>query len=194
MVWFTNTSWRRDQVFAPYTPSAAVQNTGALTHAAFSVDALLPAIRVGFFAAKGLRESSVVGETAVVGALAGGVQPISVTEQLVHVVDQVGGNVQRQLTPTWWLDANAMFLNRHAPGVSNTAGAAARVSRVLLPGIVGTVQFDVNESYVGAHPVGTVTVGLTFGRWSRPSDYGNPVNPLGTLLPTLHYERFDRVR
>jgi hypothetical protein len=69
-----------------------------------------------------------------------------------------------------------------------------RASRILLPGIVGTVQFDVNESYVGAHPTGTITVGLTLGRWSRPQDYGNPVNPLGTILPTLHYEKFERVR
>jgi hypothetical protein len=136
----------------------------------------------------------VVSEAAVVGAPSGGVQPIAVLEHLVQVVDQVGGSVQRQLTPTWWLDANAMFLNRHAPGVSNTAGAAVRASRSLLPGIVASVQFDVNESYLGAHPVGTVTVGLTFGRWSRPQDYANPVNPLGTILPTLHYELFDRVR
>jgi hypothetical protein len=170
------------------------QHTGALTHATFSVDALLPTIRVGFFASKGLRESSVVNEAAVVGVLSGGVQPIAATEHLVHVVDQVGGSVQRQIGPTWWLDANAMFLNRHAPGVSNTAGAAVRASRILLPGIVGSVQFDVNESYLGAHPVGTITVGLTLGRWSRPQDYGNPVNPLGTILPTLHYERFERVR
>jgi hypothetical protein len=170
------------------------QGTGALTQAAFSVDALLPTIRIGFFAAKGLGASSVVSEAAVVGAPSGGVQPIAVLEHLVQVVDQVGGSVQRQLTPTWWLDANAMFLNRHAPGVSNTAGAAVRASRSLLPGIVASVQFDVNESYLGAHPVGTVTVGLTFGRWSRPQDYANPVNPLGTILPTLHYELFDRVR
>jgi hypothetical protein len=170
------------------------QNTGALTQAAFSVDALLPSFRVGFFAAKGLSESSVVNSAEVVGAPSGGVQPIRVTEQLIQVVDQVGGSVQRQLNPTWWLDANAMFLNRHAPGVSNTAGAAVRVSRILLPGIVAIVQFDVNESFLGPHPVGTVTVGLTLGRWSRPQDYANPVNPLGTILPTLHYELFERVR
>ena len=170
------------------------QNTGALTHATFSVDVLLPTIRVGFFASKGLRESSVVNEVAVVGALSGGVQPIAVTEHLVHVVDQVGGSVQRQISSAWWLDAHAMFLNRHAPGVSNTAGAAVRASRILLPGIVGSVQFDVNESYVGAHSTGTITVGLTLGRWSRPQDYGNPVSPLGTILPTLHYEKFERVR
>jgi hypothetical protein len=129
-----------------------------------------------------------------VGAPSGGVQPIGVTEHVVHVVDQVGGSVQRQLNPMWWLDVNAMFLNRHAPGVSNTAGAAVRVSRILLAGIVATVQFDVNESFLGAHPVGTVTVGLTLGRWSRPQDYANPVNPLGTIVPTLHYELFERVR
>jgi hypothetical protein len=170
------------------------QNTGALTHAAFSVDALLPSIRVGFFAAKGLSESSVVNSAEVVGAPSGGVQPIGVTEHVVHVVDQVGGSVQRQLNPMWWLDVNARFLNRHAPGVSNTAGAAVRVSRILLAGIVATVQFDVNESFLGAHPVGTVTVGLTLGRWSRPQDYANPVNPLGTIVPTLHYELFERVR
>lgn len=172
----------------------AEQNGGALSQATFTVDALLPTIRVGFFASKGLHETSVVGEHEVAGPLSGGVLPIGSTDRLLHVVDQIGGYVQRQIFPLWWLDAHGEFLNRHAPGVSNSAGLAVRASRLLLPGIVGTVQFDVNESFLGPHPVGTITAGLTFGRWSRPSDYGNPVNPLGTIGPTLHYEVFDRVR
>jgi hypothetical protein len=42
--------------------------------------------------------------------------------------------------------------------------------------------------------VGTLTFGVTLGRWSRPTDYANPVNPLGTLLPRVRYEKFERVR
>jgi hypothetical protein len=109
-------------------------------------------------------------------------------------VDPIGGTVQVALLPVLWLDANVAFLNRHAPGVGNTAGGGVRVSRLLFPGIVANAQFDVNESFVGAHTVGTVTFGVTLGRWSRPSDYSNPVNPLGTYVPKVHYEIFDRVR
>ena len=103
--------------------------------------------------------------------------------------------MQLDLVPAlWWLDANAAFLNRHAPGASNTAGAAVRVSRQILPWLVGMAQFDVNESFVGSNAVGTVTVGLTIGRWPKPSDLSNPVNPLGSFVPRLHYEVFDRIR
>lgn len=172
----------------------AEQNAGALSQATVTLDALLPTIRVGLFASKGLQETSVVGVHEVAGPLAGGVLPIGSTDRLLHVVDQVGVSIQRQIAPLWWFDAHAEFLNRYAPGVSNTGGGALRVSRLLVPGIVGTVQFDVNESFLGPHSVGTFTVGLTLGRWSRPSDYGNPVNPLGTIAPTLRYEIFDRVR
>jgi hypothetical protein len=51
-----------------------------------------------------------------------------------------------------------------------------------------------NECFLGTHTVGTVTFGVTVGRWSRPQDYSNPVNPLGTELPRLHYELFQRIR
>lgn len=169
-------------------------STGALSQAAASIDALLPAIRLGIFGAKGLRERSVVGASEVVGPPAGGVQVVAVTERLLHVVDQLGVGGQGLLAPGWWLDANLVFLKRHAPGVSNTAGGAVRVSRLLLPGVVGTVGVDVNESFLGANTVGTVTIGVTLGRWSRPEDYSNPVNPLGALVPTMHYEVFGRVR
>lgn len=172
----------------------AEQNAGALSQATVTVDALLPTIRIGLFASKGLHERSVVGVNEVAGPLSGAVLPIGSTDRLLHVVDQLGLSVQRQIAPLWWLDAHAEFLNRYAPGASNSAGGAVRVSRLLLPGIVGTVQFDVNESFLGPHTVGTVTVGVTLGRWSRPSDFGNPVNPLGTFKPTLHYEIFDRIR
>jgi hypothetical protein len=129
-----------------------------------------------------------------VGPPSGGVQVVAVTERLLHVVDQLGVGGQGLLAPGWWLDANLVFLKRHAPGVSNTAGGAVRVSRLLLPGVVGTLGVDVNESFLGAHTVGTVTIGVTLGRWSRPQDYSNPLNPLGALVPTLHYEVFERVR
>ena len=64
----------------------------------------------------------------------------------------------------------------------------------LLQNVALTAQFDLNESLVGANNVGTFTVGVTLGRWSRPADYSNPVNPLGTMMPRLHYEQFQRVR
>ena len=51
-----------------------------------------------------------------------------------------------------------------------------------------------NESFVGSNAVGTVTIGLRIGRWPSPADWSNPVNPLGTLLPRVHYEVFSRVR
>jgi len=169
---------------------------GSLSQVTASFDALLPTIRFGAFGSKGLKETAIAGLTERVGAVAPpGGQPIIAIERVLHTVDSLGGSVQLDLVPAlWWLDANAAFLNRHAPGASNTAGAAVRVSRQILPWLVGMAQFDVNESFVGPNAVGTVTVGLTIGRWPKPSDFSNPVNPLGTLVPRLHYEVFDRIR
>jgi len=168
---------------------------GGLSEATMSLEALLPTIRFGFFASKGLKETDVVGLSETVGAPVAGVQPVEATEQVIHTVDSVGGNVQVSLVPgVWWLDANAAFLNRHAPGVGNTAGMAVRVSRQVFPWLVGMAQFDVNESYVSSNVVGTFTVGVRIGRWPTPADWSNPVNPLGSLVPRIHYEVFQRVR
>ncbi|HEX3703536.1 MAG TPA: choice-of-anchor D domain-containing protein [Vicinamibacterales bacterium] len=170
-------------------------SAGSLSEVAVSVDALLSTIRFGAFASKGLKESDVVGAASVLGAPTPAGQPLIVTEQVLHTVDAAGGTVQLSLVPNlWWLDANAAFLNRHAPGASNTAGAALRVSRQLLPWLVGNVAVDVNESFIRSSAIGTVTVGLSVGRWPRPQDLSNPANPLGSLVPRLHYEVFDRVR
>jgi hypothetical protein len=167
---------------------------GTLTELTASFDGLLPSIRFGVFGAKGLKETDVVGSSESVGPPALG-QPIVVMERVAHTVDSLGGTVQFALVPgVWWLDANAAFLHRYTPGAGTTGGAAVRVSRQLQPWLVGMAQLDLNESFIGANTVGTFTVGVTIGRWQKPQDYSNPVNPLGSLLPRIHYEVFDRVR
>jgi hypothetical protein len=167
---------------------------GTLSHATFSLDVLLPKVRFGIFDAKGLHEIDVVTLSEVVGAATSAGQPIVAHERLLHTIDQFGGRVQFPVLPPSWIDANVVYLHRYTPGLSDTAGAAIRYSHQLLPGVAAMVQLDINESFVGANMVGTVTFGVTLGRKSRPPDYSNPVNPLGLEIPRVHYEVFDRVR
>lgn len=173
----------------------SVPLSGGLTEATLSLEFLLSTVRFGLFTSKGLKEVAVVGLTEAVGAPVGGLQPLIATEDVIHTVDTFGGTVQLNLVPgVWWLDGHAEFLNRQAPGAGNTGGGAVRVSRQIFPWLVGMAQFDVNESFVGANTVGTFTVGLRIGRWPKPADWSNPVNPLGSFVPRLHYEVFQRVR
>ena len=72
-------------------------------------------------------------------------------------------------------------------------GGAVRVSALVF-NMALTAELDINASFVGPDTTGTLTFGVTIGRWSRPPDYANPVNPLGTLIPRVRYERFERVR
>jgi len=169
-------------------------SAGALTHGTLALDVLLPTVRFGIFGARGVHESDVVTLSETIGPPAPPGQPIIAREQLVHTVDQVGGALQGQLVPNWWLDFHLAWLHRHAPGVGNTAGGALRVSGLVLPNLAVFGQVDVNESFIGSHMMGTVTFGVTLGRWSRPTDYSNPVNPLGTMIPRVRYERFERIR
>jgi hypothetical protein len=167
---------------------------GALSHLAATVDFLLPTIRFGAFGAKGLRDLDVVTLTESVGGVTPSGQPVTATEQLIHTVDQLGGTLQVPIVANIWVDGHLEFLRRHAPGASNTWGGAVRLSAIVLTNVAVTAQLDVNESLVGTNNVGTFTLGVTIGRWSRPTDYSNPANPLGTMMPRLHYERFQRVR
>ncbi len=170
-------------------------SAGALSHATLTFDVLLPAIRFGLFGSKGLRETDVVTLSEAVGLPATGGLPIVATEQIIHTIDQFGGSIQLPIAPNWWVDGHLEYLHRHAPGVGDTGGGAIRFSGLLFSNVAFTAGFDVNESFlVPNNAVGTFTFGVTLGRWSRPTDYSNPVNPLGTLLPRVHYERFERVR
>jgi hypothetical protein len=172
----------------------AEASSGALSHATLTFDVLLPSIRVGAFAAKGLRETDVVTLSETIGPATMSGQPIVANERLLHTVDQFGGALQFELVTDIWLDGHAEWLHRHAPGVSDTAGGAVRVSTQMFSGVVFTVQFDVNESYLTSNAIGTFTFGVTLGHRSRPTDFSNPVNPLGTTVPRVHYDVFPRVR
>jgi hypothetical protein len=172
----------------------AEASTGSLSHATLTFDVLTPFVRFGAFGSKGLRETHVVTLSQSLGSPPGIGQPIVATERVLHTIDQLGGAVQVELMPDLWVDGNLAWLHRHAPGVSDTVGAAARFSVLVAPNIVFTARFDLNESFVGPDPVGTVTFGVTLGRWSRPRDYSNPQNPLGVLLPRVRFEQFVRDR
>jgi hypothetical protein len=167
---------------------------GALTHGTLTLDALLPNVRVGIFGSRGIKENDVVTLSETVGAPAPGGQPVIANEQVLHTVDQIGGTLQAELAPDWWLDGHLAWLHRHTPGVGNTAGGAVGVSWQVLPNIALTGRLDVNESFISSSTMGTITFGVTIGRWSRPEDYSNPVNPLGTVFPRVRYELFNRVR
>ena len=165
---------------------------GALNSATLNIDVLLSTVRFGIFGSKGLKQSDVVTLSETVGPPPG--QPVIKTESLLHTVDQLGGAVQFELVPNVWLDGHLEWLHRHAPGASDTAGGAARLSALLIPNVTLTMGFDVNESFMVGNTIGTFTFGVTLGRWSRPADYSNTVTPLGTFVPRLHYERFQRTR
>lgn len=169
-------------------------SSGALSHATLALDVLLPNIRFGAFGSKGLRETDVVTLSEAIGVPVVAGQSIVANERVLHTIDQLGGAAQAELVPDVWLDGHIEWLHRHAPGVGDTAGGAVRVSALIIPNVAVTAQFDVNESFLGSNTVGTFTFGVTLGRWSRPTDYTNPVNPLGTMIPRVHYEVFDRVR
>ena len=172
----------------------AEASSGALSHATLTFDLLLPAFRVGAFGSKGLRETDVVTLSETLGTPVGVGQPIVANERLLHTVDQLGGGGQVEIVPAIWLDGHIEWLHRYTPGLGNAGGGAIRVSGLLFSGVVVTAQFDVNESYLVSNNVGTFTVGVTLGRRSRPADFSNPVNPLGTTLPRVHYEVIPRVR
>ena len=169
-------------------------SSGAVSHATLAMDVLLPSVRFGIFGSKGLRETDVVTLSETIGTATPSGQPVIENEHLLHTIDQLGGSVQFEIVSDVWVDGHIEWLHRHPPGVSDTAGGAARLSALVFPNVALTMQVDFNESFVGPNTVGTVTFGVTLGRWSRPKDYSNPVNPLGTLIPRVHYELFNRTR
>jgi hypothetical protein len=143
---------------------------GSLSQVAISIDRLLPTLRIGAFFSRGIKDSDVVGASETIGAPGPGGQPLIVRERVMHTVDTVGLDAQINLLPPLWrLDANIASLKRYAPGATNEVGGAIRVSREFQPWLVGMLQLDVNESFVGAHTVGTVTIGVSIRR-ADPAD------------------------
>jgi hypothetical protein len=171
-------------------------SAGTLSHGTLTLDLLLSNVRVGVFGSRGISETDVVTASETVGATTPLGQPVNVSETFLHTVDQIGATLQGELAPDWWLDFHLAWLHRHTPGAANGAGGALGISWLVVPHVALTGRLDVNESFIRPNSLwmGTVTFGVTVGRWSRPTDYSNPVNPLGTMIPRVRYERINRVR
>jgi len=67
-------------------------------------------------------------------------------------------------------------------GASNTAGAAVRVSRQLLPWLVGHVALDVNESFVGSSATDRAISAMPFKTSTSASDTTPDTVPITPLI------------
>ena len=119
--------------------------------------------------AKGLRATRRRGSPKTVGRPGLSGQPVVATEELLHVVDQLGGSLEVGLGPYIWVDGHSGTSASACARCGEHRRRAGRVSGLIFTNIVLSLGLDVNESFLGPNNVGTFTFGVTWGRWSRPS-------------------------
>lgn len=151
------------------------QSHASIGQATFTLDYLFHRARLGAFAAKGFHDNAVIEQT-----------PVSITR--LKIVDQIGISGEVRIIGRTYLEADAEYLRRHAPGLSDRAGFNVRIVHPLSGAIAITGEVGLNESYLGPSDSGRVVFGVQFGHFVRPRDFVDRRHPLGTTIPRVHYE------
>lgn len=153
-----------------------------LGQAAGTLDYVFNRGRMGFFGTKAFMTDQVVNTEQISNVLR--------RQTLVSAVDQAGFAGQVGLWGESYLEGNFGVLFRRYG--DNKAGGMGRIVHPLNRIVALTVEGGVNETLVGNSNYGRVAVGLQFGNWLRPKDYGSADGPVPVDIPRVRYELVTR--
>jgi hypothetical protein len=71
-------------------------------------------------------------------------------------------------------------------------GAKLKVVQPLNDKVAFTMEFGLNETYVGTSDKGSIVFGLQFGNSIRPKDYGTTTTPVPMDVPRIRYQLLTR--
>ena len=157
------------------------QNGGTLGQAAATLDYVFSRGRVGVFGTKGFLNNAVVNRSS----LSRNVH----VENYLRLVDQVGGSGAVALWKDSYIEGNLGYLRTYH---GSKPGMTARFVQPLNSHIALSIEGGLNETMVTKDNSGAVRVGVLFGSWLRPKDYGTATGPVPVDIPRVRYEMLSR--
>ena len=132
-------------------------HSGALGQAAGTLDYIFPRGRVGLFGTKGFMDGSILNTRFLA--------PNRVEETYLSLVDQFGFSTAVAAWGDAWFEGNIGAQFRKFD--DNKAGGRIRYIHPITDRLAFTVAGGLNETLISTNNMGSVTVGLEFGKWHR---------------------------
>ena len=157
------------------------QNGATLGQAAATLDYVFSRGRVGVFGTKGFLNNAVVNRSLLSRNV--------FVENYLRIVDQVGGSAAIALWKDSYIEGNLGYLRTYS---GSKPGMTARFVQPLNSHIALSIEGGMNETMVTKDNSGAVRVGVLFGSWLRPKDYGTATGPVPVDIPRVRYEMLSR--
>ena len=116
--------------------------------------------------------------------------PNRIEETYLSIIDQVGFSTAVAAWSDSWFEANlgAQFRKFDA----NKPGGRIRYIHPITDRVAFTAAGGYNETLISSRNTGSFTVGLEFGKWLNPKDYGDTEGPVPVDVPRVCYEVLTR--
>lgn len=156
---------------------------GVLGQGTVTADYIFKRGRIGIFGSKGFKNSIDLAHSPL--------SPTSYVETYAQLVDQVGGSALVGMWGDSYLEGNAGYLKLHGPD-SGRPGGMLRFVQPLSRQVAVTLEADLNETLVGRNNDASFVMGLQFGNWVRPKEYGDTKAPVPVDVPRIRYQLLTR--
>lgn len=154
---------------------------GALLGAGvFTMDFVMPGGVIGVFGAKGFREYANL--STVPGTAAGKVPAY------LRYDDQVGFHSAAAFGKHFQLDSTLAYEKRYLRGASKLPAAAVKVTVTPVSELSFFAQVDENPTFQNLRNTYRAVLGIEFGHWLRPREYGETQGVIPVSVPLAHYE------
>ena len=165
-----------------YVKFSDLPSSGALGQAAGTLDYIFQNGRIGVFGTKGFMDGAILNTRLL--------PPNRIEETYLSIVDQVGFSTAVAAWRDTWFEGHlgAQFRKIDA----NKPGGRIRYIHPITDRVAFTVAGGVNETLISSRNTGSFTVGLEFGKWLSPKDYGDTEGPVPVDVPRVRYEVLTR--
>jgi uncharacterized cupredoxin-like copper-binding protein len=154
------------------------QNGGALGQAAVMVDYLFDGGKVGFFGTKGFKNYAVLNSVTLA--------PGAYLQTYARIADQAGFDALFGVWGKAYLQGDLGVIVSHMG--SNRPGGSLKLVQPISEHVAFTAELGDNETYLNAKNSGRMVVGLAFGGFVNPHDFGKIKTPVPMEIPRIRYE------
>ena len=161
-----------------YVKLSDVTHSGALGQAAGTLDYIFPRGRVGVFGTKGFMDGAVLHTRSLAANF--------IEETSLSIVDQFGFSTAIAAWGDSWVEGKLGAQFRKFDDTK--AGGRIRYIHPITDHIAFTIAGGLNETLVSSPNAGSFTLGLEFGKWLSPKDYGAAAGPVPVDVPRIRYE------
>lgn len=155
---------------------------GTLGQGAMAIDYIFNRGRFGVFGAKSFLNNAVVNRASV--------SPHVTLETYMRAVDQFGASTSFGVWKDAYMEGNLGFLRAYGNG--NKPGGMVRFVQPINKMLAVSIEGGLNETLIGRNNSGSVRIGVLFGNWLRPKDYGSVETPVPMDIPRVRYELLTR--